>query len=644
MAKKPTYEELEQKIKNLGKEVSRIKLGEGGLSQSEKHYKTLLDFVPYPIMVLTKDGFVSYLNPGFTRVFGWTLEELEGEIIPFIPEGRKQEITEKIHELFETKFLPRHETERLTKDGRVLDVSIRASFYSLSREDDYGVISIIRDITEEKRTARINEAMLRISLALPQYPNLEDVLYYIDSEIKSLLNTEGSIVILLDEEKNELFVLGAAYDNRATQKRAREVRFSLDQLVAGKVIRTGEPIIVPDTSKDIELHQERDRKLGYTTRNLLLVPLKIRNRTIGVLCAINRKEGVFDDKDTDLLSMIAGTVALSVENARVSHELKKAYNEVTGMNRAKDRAINHLSHELKTPIAVMSGSFNILERKLGDIPREIWEPTMEMAQRNLNRINDIQYEVEDIMGKKRYRSYKLLNLMLDQCTDELETLITEEGGEKTAVEHIRKRVQEIFGRKDMAPEEIRLDKFVSKRLKNVDALFTHRYVKIITGLDSSPPVYLPLEILQKVFDGLLKNAIENTPDDGQIEIVVKEKGKGAELIIHDYGVGIVEDAQSRIFEGFFATQEAMDYSSKRPFDFNAGGKGIELLRMKIFSERHNFKIDMTSTRCKFIPKSSDICPGKISECSFCNRKEDCFNSGGTTFFLYFPPAPAGNRH
>jgi len=51
-------------------------------------------------MVLTKDGFVSYLNPGFTRVFGWTLEELEGKIIPFIPKGLKREITEKIHELF----------------------------------------------------------------------------------------------------------------------------------------------------------------------------------------------------------------------------------------------------------------------------------------------------------------------------------------------------------------------------------------------------------------------------------------------------------------------------------------------------------------------------------------------------------------
>jgi len=111
------------------------------------------------------------------------------------------------------------------------------------------------------------------------------------------------------------------------------------------------------------------------------------------------------------------------------------------------------------------------------------------------------------------------------------------------------------------------------------------------------------------------------------------------LLVHDFGVGIIEESQRRIFEGFFTTQDAMVYSSKRPYDFNAGGKGADLLRMKIFSERYNFKIDMTSSRCGFIPKESDICPGRISICTFCKKKEDCYHSGGTIFSLYFPPAP-----
>jgi signal transduction histidine kinase len=122
-------------------------------------------------------------------------------------------------------------------------------------------------------------------------------------------------------------------------------------------------------------------------------------------------------------------------------------------------------------------------------------------------------------------------------------------------------------------------------------------------------------------------------------VTVRKKGEGSELVVRDYGVGITEENQKRIFEGFFTTQETMDYSSKRPFDFNAGGKGADLLRMKIFSERYNFRIDMASSRCPCLPEESDVCPGKISQCKYCKGKPECHRSGGTTFTLFFPPSP-----
>ena len=144
---------------------------------------------------------------------------------------------------------------------------------------------------------------------------------------------------------------------------------------------------------------------------------------------------------------------------------------------------------------------------------------------------------------------------------------------------------------------------------------------------------------QKVIDGLIRNAIENTPDEGKVEVIVQKKGEGTEVIVRDYGIGITEEAQKRIFEGFFSTQDTMDYSSKRPFDFNAGGKGADLLRMKIFSERYNFSIDMTSKRCRRIPEDGAICPGKRSECEEQYKKDGIQCDGMTTFSLYFQPPP-----
>jgi signal transduction histidine kinase len=358
-----------------------------------------------------------------------------------------------------------------------------------------------------------------------------------------------------------------------------------------------------------------------------------------VLCAINKKEGDFVQADVDLLEMIAGTVALSIENAMVSAELKQAYTEVTSLNRAKDKVINHLSHELRTPISILSGALAVLRRKMQTLPEATWKPFVDMAQRNLDRMEAIQIQVEDIMEDRQYKPYGMLSLLLDQCSDELAVLLAQETGNGKGVERLRKKIDDLFGPKESTPVNLLLDRVLKDRLETLRPSFSHRRVEILTQIDPAPPVFIPQEVLQKVIDGLIKNAVENTPDEGRIEIAVQPKGEGALLLVHDYGVGIPQEAQKRIFEGFFHTQDTMAYSSKRPFDFNAGGKGADLLRMKIFSERYHFQIDMASARCKHLIKDTDVCPGRISQCPFCSGTESCHQSGGTVFSLYFPPAP-----
>lgn len=634
--------ELSEANALLKQEIAERNRTMEALRESEKRLRTLLKLAPYPIVVFTLDGLVYYLNPAFTEVFGWSLAELEGKRIPYVPQGLEKETIKSIKKLLEEKTILRYETRRLTKDGRILDVVMRGAMYVDSKNKPAGELVILRDITREKRIAQNNEAMLRISMALPEYPELEMLLDYITYEMKRLLDTEGGIVTLLNEDRQEIFFLSAAYDDKATQKRVKGMRFSvdlMDQFVVSKVIRTGEPVIVNDTSKIPKSYPVRDKVLGYQTKNFLQVPIKSSDRIIGVLTAINKKEEAFDETDVEMLNMVAGTVGLSIENARFSDELKKAYKEVSDLNRAKDKVIHHLSHELKTPASVLIGSLNILTKKLATLPEETWKPSMERAERNLNRILEIQLETEDIIRERQYRTHDFLSMMLDECTDELENLIAQEVGERPVIDRIRERIGEIYGAKEIVPEKIVLDEFVRERLEDLKPLFSQRQVEIINSLESTPHICMPRDPLQKIIDGLIKNAIENTPDVGKIEVVVQKKGEGAELEVRDFGVGITEENQTRIFEGFFATQETIDYSSKRPFDFNAGGKGADLLRMKIFSERYNFKIDMVTSRCRYIPKESDACPGRISECSFCTKKEDCHLSGGTAFRLQFPGVP-----
>ena len=605
---------------------------------AERRFRTLLDFAPYSILVYTIDGLVTYVNPAFTETFGWSLEELRGREVPYVPEELKAETRAHQRMLLEGKVIHRYETRRLTKDGSILDVAWRASVYSDEKGEPAGVLVILRDITRVKQIARNNEAMLRISMALPEYTELYELLDYVSGVIKELMGTEGGVVILLDEQRQELFLRGAAYDDTATQRRVKEVRFFVDELVAGKVIKTGTPIIMNDISGDSEIHIERDKKLGYKTRNLLLVPLRSHERVIGTLGAINKKEGGFDEADSELLGMLAGTVVLSIENARFSAELKKAYMEVSSLNRAKDKVINHLSHELKTPIAVLRTSLVTLEKRLGAIPEESWEPTVERARRNIDRLLEMQYQIDDIMQGKTYKADYLISQIVERCADEVEAIVAGTFGEGRVVEEFRSRVREAYGVRELISETLALDEFVQQRLAYLNPSFAHREVDISCDIMEGPPVSLPPEVLEKIFDGLLKNAIENTPDEGKIEIAVKPDGPGMLLEVRDYGVGIAAENQTRIFEGFFATQETMDYSSKSPFDFNAGGKGADLLRIKIFSERYGFKISLMSSRCPLIPKDTDACPGRISSCPRCQKDAGCHISVATTFSLLFPPA------
>ncbi|MBW2095958.1 MAG: HAMP domain-containing histidine kinase [Deltaproteobacteria bacterium] len=369
----------------------------------------------------------------------------------------------------------------------------------------------------------------------------------------------------------------------------------------------------------------------------LLVPFQVDGTCEGILGIGQKLVGEpYSREDKDLLLTLVNSLVIALKNARYAEALKEAYEEVSSLNRAKDKVINHLSHELKTPLSLLKASLTVLERRLTAYPEGNWGKTLLRAQKNVDRLMAMQEEVDDIMRGKDVTVYRTLNLLLDQCADQLALLAADELGHDKVIERVRDRIESLFGPRDQPPEKITLDGFVAEQLEALIPLFSHRKVRVQTDLAPVPPLIIPPDVLTKTVNGLVRNAVENTPDGGTIDLVVKGTGEEVHFIIHDHGVGITKEHQKRIFEGFFPTQETDAYCTGHPFDFNAGGKGADLLRMKIFSERFNFRIQMESERCRHIPGENDVCPGSVEQCVHCATEADCADCGGTVFKVIFP--------
>ena len=120
--------------------------------QAEELYQSLLNSSPDAILLLDASFHVQFVNPAFIHIFGWNLAEMKNDKIPYIPKPLKEPLADLIQRVFDEDHpLRSYETQRYTKDGCLLDVSISASRFVDHAGDPAGVLLILRDISEVKR-------------------------------------------------------------------------------------------------------------------------------------------------------------------------------------------------------------------------------------------------------------------------------------------------------------------------------------------------------------------------------------------------------------------------------------------------------------------------------------------------------------
>jgi signal transduction histidine kinase len=444
---------------------------------------------------------------------------------------------------------------------------------------------------EQSRHTRNLGILLEVSKALASHVRLDELLATIISKTAEVLDAERATLFLYDPARDEL------WSKAADHLEIKEIRFPVGAGIAGAVARTRTVENIPDVYADPRFNREFDKRTGYRTRSVLSIPLiGADDELVGVIQVLNKKNRAqFDQEDESLLLGLSAHVSVAIERASLIEAYIEKDRILELQNNANVKMIEHLSHELKTPLAIVSASCGLLQRLAAEQEPRRAQAIAERLQRAIGRLVELQVEASDIANQRRFDEEVVLSDLLHRCQDLLESIVDEQGAPACLRQRIAQRIADLYADGvDHHPEELLLDVWIPRVLATLGGDFDHRRISLELALEAGPAVSLPEPLLFKSFRGLLRNAIEATPDGGSIRISLHEAHGNLRLEVQDSGVGIDGELQQQLFHGFVHAGPTASYSSGRPYDFGAGGQGLDLRRIKLFAERRGFRLHFTS--------------------------------------------------
>jgi len=441
---------------------------------------------------------------------------------------------------------------------------------------------------------------MRVSMSLEQIVRrmMDTVLHsmFIDSGYVLLKTKDGgSFISVLHKEPSVLIPTQDPLIRAVAERKKGITRYDIEE----------DPVL----QKDKAFFEETFQRLEA----VLILPIFFEERLFGFLVLGEKKSGRFYQReDILLLTFLVDQAAVGMENVRLQQAhveaLEKSKSELEALNKAKSKTLHLLSHELKTPLSVISGTVRTLKRtsEIEEDPKKR-EKAFRRLETHLNRLYDIQDATEKIV-----RSHQ-----------EVEHIVTRQGDADSLPE---------------SEERIELYPFAQSLVATAREKALHRELSFELQGPGNLSVKVHRSILEDVVGSLLRNAVENTPDEGLVRILWEKRDERVLLNVRDFGVGITAENQKHLGDAFFSTRDSDQYTTRKPYDFNAGGRGLTLYRIKSYAEQFGFEFSITSERCTYLPTDRDLCPGSISICPHCKEREDCLTSGGSTFRLAFNAA------
>ncbi len=217
-----------------------------------------------------------------------------------------------------------------------------------------------------ERRDRELEAARRISQALFQHLSVEELVEQALRIALEVVNGQAGCVLLADPNSKQLvfyYAIGEKAPPRGTA-------FPWDKGIAGSVFQIGEPVVTKDVKQDQRHLGDIDKTTGYTTHDMIALPLKRwEGDPIGVLEVMNKKGGELNIEDVAILTIISAFTAISLEEARLFEEARLA--EVV-------RVLGDIGHDVKNLLMPVLCGASLLKEEVDEVFGHL--PNLEMSK------------------------------------------------------------------------------------------------------------------------------------------------------------------------------------------------------------------------------------------------------------------------
>jgi len=403
--------------------------------------------------------------------------------------------------------------------------------YSPLADDDgriSGMLCVVTEVTErvvgERRLATLSELAGRLASARAESEVLDAIKEGMDAA-----------------DKDVPFSLLYLYDDQAALRLARGSGIESGHPASPAVILPGGswPHDIPDSGSlmvnDLSAAVEAPLPRGFWDKSptqavILPIVVKGQEKPVGCLiCGLNpyRK---YDEGYSSFIELLAGQISASLAGARAFEEERRRGDALAEIDRAKTLFFSNVSHEFRTPLTLMLGP---VQDALNDSSASALDP--------------VQRQRLDVAQRNSLRLLKLVNTLLDFSRIEA-------------------------GRANANYQPTDLSAFTAELASNFHSATEKAGLKLEIGCEPLPQrVSVDRDMWEKIVFNLLSNAFKFT-FEGSISIRMRAADNGAELVVHDTGVGIPPHELPRLFERFHRVENQKGRS------FEGSGIGLALVQ------------------------------------------------------------------